>query len=40
MDFLGIDKVEGRKCIPAQSRLHEMRLTKRKREGDEILTSR
>lgn len=40
MDFLGINGVETRKYSPVRSRLREMRLTRGKRERDEILTSR
>jgi len=40
MDFLGINKVKTRKYSLVQRRLHEMGLTRRKRERDEILTSR
>lgn len=37
MDFLGINKVETKTYSAVQSRLCEMRLTRRKRERDEIL---
>lgn len=40
MDFLGINKAETTKYSPVQGRLHEIGLTRRKRERDEILMSR